>query len=47
MSYLDKLAKVEALLQRAGSVVERLGAELAMGRILTKFFYLQKNRPFE
>jgi hypothetical protein len=36
MSYLDKLAKVEALLQRAASDGERQAAELAKGRILTK-----------
>jgi hypothetical protein len=47
MSYLDKLAKVEALLQRAASEGERQAAELAKGRILTKISDLQINRPVE
>ncbi len=47
MSYLDKLAKVEALIQRASSQGERHAAELAKGRILTKISELQINRPIE
>jgi CRISPR/Cas system Type II protein with McrA/HNH and RuvC-like nuclease domain len=47
MSYLDKLAKVEALLQRAASEGERQAAELAKGRILTKISELQVNRSIE
>ncbi len=47
MSYLDKLAKVEALIQRASSQGERHAAELAKGRILTKISDLQINRPIE
>ncbi len=47
MSYLDKLAKVEALLQRASSEGERQAAELAKGRIITKISDLQVNCPIE
>ncbi len=47
MSYLDKLAKVEALLQRAWSEGERQAAELAKGRIITKISDLQVNCPIE
>lgn len=47
MSYLDKLAKVEALLQRAASEGERQAAELAKERILTKISELQVHRPIE
>jgi len=47
MSYLDKLAKVEALLQRASSEGERQAAETAKGRILAKISDLQINHPIE
>ncbi len=47
MSYLDKLAKVEALLQRASSEGERQAAELAKGRILAKISDAHTNRPIE
>lgn len=47
MSYLDKLAKVEALLQRASSDGERQAAGLAKERILARISDLQINRPIE
>jgi hypothetical protein len=47
MSYLDKLAKVEALLQRAASEGERQAAQLAKERILGKISVLHNNRPLE
>lgn len=47
MSYLDKLAKVEALLQRASSEGERQAAEYAKGRILAKISDIHTNRPIE
>jgi CRISPR/Cas system Type II protein with McrA/HNH and RuvC-like nuclease domain len=47
MSYLDKLAKVEALIQRASSEGERHAAQLAKERILGKISDLQLNRPIE
>ncbi len=47
MSYLDKLAKVEALLQRASSEGERHAAELAKQRILARISDIHTSRPIE
>ena len=47
MSYLDKLAKVEALLQRASSEGERQAAEFAKERILARISDLHTNRAIE
>ena len=47
MSYLDKLAKIEALLQRASSQGERQAAEFAKERILAKVTDLHLNQPME
>lgn len=47
MSYLDKLAKIEALLQRASSEGERHAAALAKERILTKISDIHNSRPIE
>ena len=47
MSYLDKLAKIEALLQGSSSDGERQAAQLAKERILAKISDLHANRPIE
>lgn len=47
MSFLDKLAKVEALLQRASSEGERQAAQLAKERILARISDIHVNRPIE
>jgi hypothetical protein len=47
MSYLDKLAKIEALLQRASSEGERQAAAFAKERILSKISDIHNSRPLE
>lgn len=47
MSYLDKLAKIEALLQRASSEGERQAAAFAKERILGKISDIHKTKPIE
>lgn len=45
MSILEKLAKIEALLQGATSEGERLAAQLAKERVLTKILQDHANKP--
>jgi hypothetical protein len=47
MSFLDKLAKIEALIQRASSEGERHAAQLAKERVLHKVYLDQSNQPIE
>lgn len=47
MSFLDKLAKIEALIQRASSEGERQAAQLAKERVLSKICLDQSNKPIE
>lgn len=47
MSVLDKLAKIEALIERASSEGERQAAQLAKERVLTKISLDQSNKPIE
>jgi len=47
MSFLDKLAKIEALIQRASSDGERQAAELAKERVLAKISLDHSCRPIE
>lgn len=47
MSFLDKLAKIEALIQRASSDGERQAAELAKERVLAKISLDDSSRPIE
>lgn len=47
MSFLDKLAKIEALIQRASSEGERQAAQLAKERVLSKISLDQSNKPIE
>lgn len=47
MSFLDKLAKIEALIERGCSEGERQAAQLAKERILTKISLNQSNKPIE
>lgn len=47
MSFLDKLAKIEALIQRASSDGERQAAKLAKERVLSKIALDQSSRPIE
>jgi hypothetical protein len=47
MSFLDKLSKIEALINRASSDGERQAAQLAKERILDKIISDQVNKPIE
>lgn len=47
MSLFDKLAKIEALIQRSSSEGERQAALLAKERVLTTFSERQSNMPIE
>lgn len=47
MSFLDKLAKIEALIQRSSSEGERQAAQFAKERILAKISEHQSNLPIE
>ena len=47
MSYLDKLLKIETLIQRAASEGERQAAQFAKERILNKISEEQANIPIE
>jgi hypothetical protein len=47
MSFLDKLAKIEALIQRASSEGEKQAAQLAKQRVLEKIQVSHANRPIE
>jgi tRNA nucleotidyltransferase (CCA-adding enzyme) len=47
MSFLDKLAKIEALIKRASSEGERQAAQLAKERVLTKISLDQSSKPIE
>lgn len=47
MSYQDKLAKIEALIQRSSSEGERHAAQFAKERILNKISDMQATRPVE
>lgn len=47
MSFLDKLAKIEALIQRASSEGERQAAQLAKERVLNKICLDKSNEPIE
>jgi hypothetical protein len=47
MSYLDKLIKIETLIQRAASEGERQAAQLAKDRILNRILEAQDNVPTE
>jgi hypothetical protein len=47
MSFLDKLAKIEALIQRTSSEGERHAAQLAKERVLAKISLDQSNNPIE
>ena len=47
MSYLDKLGKIEALIQRAASDGERQAAQLAKERIISKVSLDQADKPVE
>jgi hypothetical protein len=47
MSFLDKLAKIEALIERASSEGERQAAQLAKERVLTKISLDESHKPIE
>jgi hypothetical protein len=47
MSFIDKLAKIEALIERASSEGEKQAAQLAKERILNKICIDQSNKPIE
>ena len=47
MSFLDKLIKIEALIQRASSDGERQAAQLAKERVLSKISLDRSNQPIE
>lgn len=47
MSYLDKLAKIEALLERASSEGERQAAAFAKERVLAKISEIHNSSPVE
>lgn len=47
MSFLDKLAKIEALIERAASEGEKQAAQLAKERVLNKISLDQSNNPIE
>ncbi|MFI5344164.1 MAG: hypothetical protein ACHQUC_08085 [Chlamydiales bacterium] len=47
MSFLDKLAKIEALLQGATSEGERQAAQLAKERVISKLSFNQNNELIE
>jgi hypothetical protein len=47
MSFLDKLAKIEALIQRASSEGERQAAQLAKERVIAKLSLNQISDPIE
>jgi hypothetical protein len=47
MSFLDKLAKIEALIERASSEGEKQAAQLAKERVLNKISIDQSNKPIE
>lgn len=47
MSFLDKLAKIEALIQRASSEGERHAAQLAKDRVLGRLSFDESNEPIE
>ena len=47
MSFLDKLAKIEALIERASSEGEKQAAQLAKERVLNKISLDQSNKPIE
>ena len=47
MSYLDKLTKIEALIQRAASDGERQAAQLAKERLISKVSLDQADKPIE
>lgn len=47
MSFLDKLAKIDALIQRASSEGERQAAQLAKERVIAKLSLNQLNEPIE
>jgi len=47
MSFLDKLAKIEALIQRSSSEGERQAAQFAKDRVLSKLSLDGSNKPIE
>lgn len=47
MSFLDKLAKIEALIQRSSSEGERKAAQLAKERVLSKIYTDPSDKPIE
>jgi hypothetical protein len=47
MSFLDKLAKIEALIQRASSEGERQAAQFAKERILNKISFNEPDKSIE
>ena len=47
MSFLDKLAKIEAIIHRASCEGERQAAQLAKERVLTKIALTQNDKPIE
>lgn len=47
MSFLDKLAKIESLIQRASSEGERQAAQLAKERVISKLSLNQIDEPIE
>ena len=47
MSFIDKLAKIEALIERASSEGEKQAAQLAKERVLNKISLHQSNQPIE
>jgi hypothetical protein len=47
MSFLDKLAKIETLIERAASEGERQAAQLAKERVLNKITLDQSHQPIE
>lgn len=47
MSFLEKLTKIEALIQRSTSDGERQAAQLAKERVLAKIELDQSNKPIE
>jgi hypothetical protein len=47
ISFLDKLAKIQALIERSSSEGERQAAESAKERILAKFWEQQANLPID
>lgn len=47
MSFLDKLAKIEALIERASSEGEKQAAQFAKERVINRISLDQSNKPIE